>query len=264
MAEVGQTGNSANGSYNSQFTQILCRQDQPVSSELESTEQGQMAPTNCDRRISHPTFVHLLARDLATQPSVLIRESSPAAGGGSWPAGKAGNPISPKSDQGILLQHVYGTKERWRSETSYQPKKTEQPREVRALQDGEPSHREVSHTEGRLDDKNRPEGCLLHGTSSSPVPTSPFLQSECRVIQIPMSPLRPMHGPESIHESPETSHRAIEDSRHQTCDPRGQHAAHGLFRTDNPRAHLHSPISPREPGVHHQQQEVLTVTFPTN
>ena len=264
LAEVGQTGNSANGSYNSQFTQILCRQDQPVSSELEGTEQGQMGPTNCDRRISHPTFVHPLARDLAAQPSVFIRESGPAAGGGSWPAGEAGNPISPKSDQGILLQHVYGTKERWRSETSYQPKKTEQPCEVRALQDGEPSHCEVSHTEGRLDDEDRPEGCLLHGTSSLPVPTSPSLQSECRVIQIPMSPLRPMHGPESIHESPETSHRAIEDSRHQTCDLHGRHAAHGLFRTDNPRAHLHSPISPREPGVHHQQQEVLTVTFPTN
>ena len=227
LAEVGQTGNSANGSYNSQFTQILCRQDQPVSSELEGTEQGQMGPTNCDRRISHPTFVHPLARDLAAQPSVLIRESSLAAGGGSWPAGEAGNPISPKLDQGILLRHVYGTKERWRSETSYQPKKTEQPREVGALQDEEPSYREVSHTEGRLDDENRPEGCLLHGTSSSPVPTSPSLQSECRVIQIPMSPLRPMHGPESIHESPKTSHRAIEDSRHQTSNLHGRHVAHG-------------------------------------
>ena len=30
LAEAGQTGNSANGSYNSQFTQILCRQDQSV------------------------------------------------------------------------------------------------------------------------------------------------------------------------------------------------------------------------------------------
>ena len=135
---------------------------------------------------------------------------------------------------------------------SYQPKKTEQPCEVRALQDGEPSHCEVSHTEGRLDDKNRPEGCLLNGTSSSPVPTSPPLQSECRVIQIPMSPLWPMHGPESIHKSPETSHRAVENPTHQTCDLHGRHAAHGLFRTVNPRTHLHSPISPREPGVHHQ------------
>ena len=106
-----------------------------------------------------------------------------------------------------------------------------------------------------------PSSC--YSTSSSPVPTSSPLQSECKVIQIPVSPLWPMHSHESIHESPETSHRAIEDPRHQTCDLHGQHAAHGLFRTDNPRAHLHSPISPREPGVHHQQQKVLTVTFPT-
>ena len=180
-----------------------------------------MGPTNCDRRISHPTFVQPLKRDLAVQPSVLIRESSLAAGGGSWPAGEAGNPISPKSDQGILLQHVYGTKERWRSEASYQPKKTAQPHEVRALQDGEPSYSEVSHTEGRLDGENSPEGCLLHGTSSSPVSTSSPLHSECRVIQIPMSPLWPMHGPKSIHKSPETSHRAIENPRHQTCNLHG-------------------------------------------
>ena len=64
-------------------------------------------------------------------------------------------------------------------------------------------------------------GVKLHGTSSSPVPKSPPLQSECRVIQIPMSPLQPMHGPESIHESPETSYRAVEDPRHQTCDLHG-------------------------------------------
>ena len=132
---------------------MLCRQDQPVSSELEGTEQGQMGPTNCDRRISHPTFVYPMARG-----------GTAFSWGGSWPAGEASNPISPKSDQEILLQHVYGTKERRRSETSYQPKKTEQPCEVRALQDGEPSYSEVSYIEGRLDDKNRPEGCLLHGT----------------------------------------------------------------------------------------------------
>ena len=88
--------------------------------------------------------------------------------------------------------------------------------EVRALQDGEPSHSEVSHTEGRLDDEGTPERFLLYGTNSSPVSTFPPLQSECRVIPIPMSALRPMHSPKSIHEGPETSHRTIEDPRHQT------------------------------------------------
>ena len=61
-----------------------------------------------------------------------------------------------------------------------------------------------------------------------------------------------MHGPENIHEGPKTSYRVIEDPRHQACDLHGRHDAKGKLKTNNPRAHLQSTISPKEPGMYLQ------------
>ena len=76
--------------------------------------------------------------DHAIQPSLLVRESDPAAGGDSYLAGEARVPAQT-------------TKKIWWSETSHQPKKAQLPREVRTLQDGDSPYSEIPSPKGRLD-----------------------------------------------------------------------------------------------------------------
>ena len=131
------------GSCDSQVSQIVCWQTQSIHSELESADQGPVGLTDSDRGLSHPPLISSQTRDHTSQPSLFIREPDLAAGGDTNLAGETSHRSSPTPDNGLLLQHVYGTQERWWSETSYQPKKAQQPCEVRALQNGEPSHSEI-------------------------------------------------------------------------------------------------------------------------
>ena len=255
LAGVPQARHLTNGSCDSQVSQIVCWQTQSIHSELESADQGPVGVglADSDRGLSHPLLISSQTRGHTSQPSLFIREPDLAAGGDTNLAGETSHRNSPSPDNGLLLQHVYGAQERWWSETSYQPKKAKQPCEVRALQNGEPSHSEIPSSEGRLDEEGRPEGCLLYGTSSTTIPPSPPLQSECRVIPVSMSPLRAMHCSEGVHKGPQTCYRASENLGHHASDLHGRHAPHGQFSTANPRAHIHSTLSPGESGVCHQQ-----------
>jgi len=78
-----------------------------------------VGPSDSDRGLSHPSHLRTQSRDHAIQPSLLIREPDPAAGGDSYIAGEISNTESSSPNKGLLLQHIYGTKKRWWSETSY-------------------------------------------------------------------------------------------------------------------------------------------------
>ena len=75
---------------NSQVSPCICWQSQPVS--------GPVGPSDSDTGLSHTPYLSLRTHsgDHAIQPSLLIRESDPAAGGDSYLAGEAGVPAQTK------------------------------------------------------------------------------------------------------------------------------------------------------------------------
>lgn len=93
---------------------------------------------------------------------------------------------------------------------------------------------------------------LTNSLKSQTLPLPPPLQSKCRFIPVPVSPI--CTAPEGIHKSSQTSHRATEDHRGQTSD------LHGQYATDS-TADL---VSPGESGVYNQQRKICVNPSPTN
>ena len=233
----------------------LCRQDQSISIELESPDQRQLGPRNSDRGVSHSAPIPAYPANNPPQPPLTSRGSVGLGGRGQVTLAETGDSTSPHPSSGILFQHVHGAQERRRSETCHQPQTLEQFCEIRAFQDGRPTHSQSPPLEEQLDGPDRPQRCLFHGTNSPPISQSPF-QSGVRNIPIQVPPFRAVHCPQSVYQNPQTSGGNAEVNRHTSSDIHRRHASNGILQQTAHRAGLRYPIPPREYRVHNQQQKV--------
>ena len=245
----------------SQPTQILCRQDQPVHIELEGTHRSLGNP-NDRRGIHHPTQNHPSATILTTFPSLLNQGDRASPRGDPAPAAETSSTRSTTQLKGLLFQHVHGPQEGRKSETCHQSETAEQICEIRAFQDGGTTHSQSPHSTEQLDGKSGPERCLLHGSNCTAAPASPSIQNRDGNISLQVSTIQPVHSPQSIHQSPKTSHRAPEVSRHSSSDIHGRHAHHGSLQRDAQRACVSSAVFARESWLHCEQQEISAISLP--
>ena len=117
-----------------------------------------------------PTNPHLFTED-----SVILREDIQSLQQKQAMSG-------PSLNEGLLLQHVYSSQERWRSETCHQSETSEQICEIRAFQNGGATHSQGSPETERLDGQGGPERCLFHGPNSPPTSQPAPLQVEGKDI----------------------------------------------------------------------------------
>ena len=232
----------------------ICRQNQPIQAELEGPNSGDLTVTegyqipliSTPNQHSPPFSPHLSPENTA------IMEA------------EAGYFPNSNCHRGILFEHVHCPKERWGSETCHQSKAVEQVCEVRALQDGGPSHSQSPPEETRLDGKSGPERCIFHGSSSPSISAVPPLQVGEEDIPVQLSPLWLVHSSESIHEDTQTSCGNAQITKHSTGNLHGRHASDGRLQTEASRTYPVDIIPSREPGVHRQQQEVHLATHSGN
>ena len=130
MVGACKTGDNTNGFQNSQHSPDICGQDQLVPAELESTNQRSLGAINSYGGLPHTPPFSPLPTGSSSLPSPLLKGSDTPTGGDSVIAGETSYTSNPSHNRGLLLKHVYGSQERWQSETSYQPKKAQQPCEV--------------------------------------------------------------------------------------------------------------------------------------
>ena len=139
----------------------LCRQNQSISIELESPDQQQLGPRNSDRGVSHSASIPAYPANNRPQPPLTSRRSVGLGGRGQVTLAETGDSTSPHPSSGILFQHVHDAQERRRSETCYQPQTLEPLCEIRAFQDGRPTHSQSPPPEKRLDGQDRPQRRLF-------------------------------------------------------------------------------------------------------
>ena len=118
----------------------LCRQDQLIPIKLESPDQQQLGSRNSDRGVSHSPSIPACPASTSLQPPLTSEGSVGLGGGGQVTFAEMSNSTSPHSSSGILFQHVHGAQERRRTETRYQSQIFEPLCEIRAFQDGGPTH----------------------------------------------------------------------------------------------------------------------------
>ena len=223
----------------------ICRQDQPVSGELEGFILRQLGPTDCDQGIPYSPHCRSSSKVSPSQPTPTTRRCYCLGGGNSFFTAEADNPTNSFLNRGVLFKHVPGAKERGRSETCNKSQTSEQICEIRALQDGGVTYNKNPPPEERLDGKNRLEGCLLHDTHGPSMPSPPPFQSREEVIPIQLSPLRPMHGPQSVYQNSQASCGDVEVHGTSGGDIHRRHASHGILQRFPYGSHSFDPVSPR-------------------
>ena len=112
-----------------QSTQTFCWQNQPIQVKLGSLNPGAKGYHNPLMSVPHQ---HLPP----TNPHLSTEDSDFERGDTVSPAG-AGNLSGPSLNEGLLLQHVYSSQERW---TCHQSETSEQICEIRAFQNGGATH----------------------------------------------------------------------------------------------------------------------------
>ena len=89
-----------------------------------------------------------------------------------------------------------------------------------ALQDGGFPHGEGFNKTRGLVGQNRPEGCLLLGTSSPQSPEIPSISMAGHTVRVSVSAFRPILCPSHLHKTDETSGSPSEGEGNQThCIP---------------------------------------------
>ena len=84
------------------------------------------------------------------------------------------------------------------------------------------------------------------------------------VIPVQVPPIWAVHIPQSLHEDPQTSHKAPERSGDTYGDLHGRHATHGKLKAVNSGAHTYHHLCAGEPKLHYQQQKIIVGPVPGN
>ena len=88
----------------------ICRQDQPVSGELEGFILRQLGPTDCDQGIPISPHCRSSSKVSASQPTPTTRRCYRLGGGNPFFNAEAGNPTNSFLNRGVLFKHVPGAK----------------------------------------------------------------------------------------------------------------------------------------------------------
>ena len=132
---------------------------------------------------------------------------------------------SNSSGRGILLDTVFGAKERGPTQASGQPSSSEQVCKSRVFQNGGDAHCERPPAGGRLDDTTRFEGCIIcNSCTQAPPEVSPIQMEEQELIPVPF--IRSVHSSTYVHQGFKSSDRLTERIGHQVCDIPGGHSHH--------------------------------------
>ena len=166
MDPVNSKRHVPNGRDHTSIQPDLCRSNQLVPSQLESPNSGTMDHSDCVGGIPYPSYISSTPALPSIQSSSVLGGSCDNGGRDSVSPAEAGHLSNPYHHRGILLQYVPSSQEGWRSETSHKSETSKHTCEIRAFQDGGPTHSQGSPTEERLDGKGGPQGCLLHGSNS--------------------------------------------------------------------------------------------------
>ena len=118
--------------------------------------------------------------------------------------------------------------------------------------------------EKRLDGQSGPEGCLLYGPNSPSISSSPTLQVGGEDIPVQMPPLWSMHSPKGLYKDSQAISGDAQISGYLTSNLLGRYAIDGKLQAEAIGSHPDVIVSPREPGVHHQQQKIYRVPSPRN
>ena len=100
----------------------ICRQNQPIQSELEGPNSGDMGDSDSDGRLPHLPHVCPQPMLPSPQPSPVLRGYYNIGRGDTVSPAETGHLSNPNSSRGILLEHVHSAQERWGSGTCHQPK----------------------------------------------------------------------------------------------------------------------------------------------
>ena len=168
-----------------------------------------------------------------TLAEVLRDRTEQATGGSSKDDGERSNKSGSAKEGPVPGPLVPQTEKRWDIQASVQPEKAECVREVRAFQDGGHVDGGRFTGEGRLDDKDRSQGCVLLCTNRRDAPEILPVQVEGRTVRISGSSVWSGISPQDVHKTPEAGY-----------GPAEAHGAQGDYLSGRPVSLQPGEISP--------------------
>ena len=166
--------------------------------------------------------------------------------------------------QGILIPTFFCPKEGRGHETHYQPQGSEQICGDSPLQDGGYPDVERYPQNRRLDDKSRPEGCLLHDIDGITLQTSVVFQMAGTDIPIQLPPIRSVVCTLGLYQDHKTSGGHTQIPRTEGHNIHRRHTDHGSIAHSGKRAHSRLDIPAGELGVYHKPPKVTPDTYTGN
>ena len=243
--------------------QFACRPYKGVQRELGPADSGSLGTTNSS---GFPITPCKSASSNISSPTITAVTSTAGIGinrdtGNVRETGHKGGSTRPK---GFCFSDISGAQEGWRLHTGNKPEGSEQIYCGGALQDGGFPHGEGFNKTRGLVGQNRPEGCLLLGTSSPQSPEIPSISMVGHTVRVSVSAFRPILCPSHLHKTDETGGSPSEGEGNQThCIP-GRHIDHVQLsgHPDQPVEICQGPVSGAGPS--HQREKISARSLPRN
>ena len=153
-------------------------------------------------------------------------------------------------------------KKRWEGETSYQPEKIESICSHPSLQDGGHTNSQRAGSTKRLDDQNRPKGCLLHNTSRRASPKVPQVRDRPPNLPVHLSAVRTVECPLGFYQDLEASGSETQRVWNTARDIPGRYIGDSKQPKTISRPHLCSNLHTGESGLYCSPREVNDPTHP--
>ena len=243
--------------------QFACRPYKGVQRELGPADSGSLGTTNSS---GFPITPCKSASSNISSPTITAVTSTAGIGinrdtGNVRETSHKGGSTRPK---GFCFSDISGAQEGWRLQTGNKPEGSEQIYCGGALQDGGFPHGEGFNKTRGLVGQNRPEGCLLLGTSSPQSPEIPSISMAGHTVRVSVSAFRPILCPSHLHKTDETGGSPSEGEGNQThCIP-GRHIDHVQLsgHPDQPVEICQGPVSGAGPS--HQREKISARSLPRN
>ena len=184
-------------------------------------------------------------------------DQSPYRGGGE-DANQKGSSTCPQGtrSQRLPVTAVHYTQKRWGHETHSQPKEPELLCRNSALQNGgDPNGQRHSQTR-RLDDKGRPERCILYDPYCNPPKAPLALSMAGDNIPVQLPPLRTVVSPLGLYQDHEANSGDPQDTGSEVDHLHRRHPYHGRYNAHCQGAHSSADLPPRKPGFHNQLPQI--------
>ena len=166
--------------------------------------------------------------------------------------------------KGIHIPIILSPQKGWRHETHYQSEGSECLCRDTPLQDGGHPHAQRYPQTRRLDDKSRPEGCLLHDSNGITSQTPTEISVARADLPVQLSPIRPIICTLGLYQDHKTSDGNPSISRSKADYIHRRHPDNGQFTHLGEGTHSGIDIPAGESGVYYKSPQVTADTNTRN